>query len=287
MSGELRDVGVIIDGEDPLADAVQAGVALRLCHHCGADVRVFEQGGADRLVQLGWVDDLELPSYAGVEICGIRDQPVSDRRALRSPLSELLHEARQDGHWTKRAETRDLLEALRCTDLIIAGSPLTSEPAGRPDAEDIIQRAGRPVLIVPRKFAQRRSSELRIGHRVLIAWNASAPSSRTVHDALPFLRRAEEVTLLYVNEGHDRTKARHIVGAIADHLRRHEVKVQPEVMSAADEKPSRVILDRVSELDINLLVMGAFSRSRLSETWFGGASEDLLHEIGVPILTGH
>lgn len=287
MCDELKDVGVIIDGDDPLADAVQAGVALRLSHHCGADVRVFEQGGADRLVQLGWVDDLELPSYAGVEICGIRDQPVSDRHALRSPLSELLHEARQDGHWTKRAETRDLLEALRCTDLIIAGSPLTSEPAGRPDAEDIVERAGRPVLIVPRKFAQRRSSELKIGYRVLIAWNASAPSSRAVHDALPFLRRAEEVTLLYVNEGHDRTKARHVVSAIADHLRRHEVKVQPEVMSAMEKKPSRVILDRLSELDINLLVMGAFSRSRLSETWFGGASEDLLHEVGVPILTGH
>lgn len=200
MSGELKDIGLIIDGEDPLADAVQAGVALRLSHHHGAEVKVFEQGGADRTTQMAWVDDLELPPYAGVEICGMRDQPVSDRHALRSPLSDLLHEARQDGHWTKRAETRELLEALRCTDLIIAGSPLTSEPTGRPDAEDIIERAGRPVLIVPRKFAQRRSNELKIGYRTLIAWNASGPSSRAVHDALPFLRRADEVTLLYVTE---------------------------------------------------------------------------------------
>lgn len=287
MSGEVKDVGVIIDGEDPLADAVQAGVALRLSHHHGAGVRVFEQGGADRLGQLAWVDDLQLPSYAGVEICGIRGQLASDRHALRSPLSELLHEARQEGHWTKRADTRELLEALRCTDLIIAGSPLTLEPAGRPDTEDIVARAGRPVLIVPHKFAQRRSTELKIGYRVLIAWNASAPSSRAVHDALPFLRRAEEITLLYVDEAHNRTTARHIVDAITAHLARHEVKVRPEVMSARDASPSRVILDRVGELDINLLVMGAFSRSRLSETWFGGASEDLLHEVGVPILTGH
>lgn len=65
------------------------------------------------------------------------------------------------------------------------------------------------------------------------------------------------------------------------------MKVQSEVMSATDERPSRVILDRVGELDINLLVMGAFSRSRLRETWFGGASEELLHEVRVPVLTGH
>ncbi|WP_373852168.1 universal stress protein [Bradyrhizobium sp.] len=287
MYGALKDVAVIIDGEDPLVDAVQAGVALRLAHHHGAHVKVFEQGGADRLGQLAWIDDLELPPYAGVEICGISHEPPMGRHGLRSPLSELLHEARQSGHWGKRAETNELLQALRCTDLVVAGSPLTSEVGAKPDPEDIVTRVGRPVLIIPRKFAQRRSTERRIGHRVLIAWDASAPSARAVHDAMPFLRQAEEITLLYVDRGHDRTKGRHIIGPIADHLASHDVKVQSEIMPAGEAGASKVILERLGELDINLLVMGAYSRSRLAESWFGGVSEELLHAAQIAILTSH
>jgi nucleotide-binding universal stress UspA family protein len=121
----------------------------------------------------------------------------------------------------------------------------------------------------------------------LIAWNASAPASRAVHDAMPFLRRAEETTLLYVDDAHDRARARHLVSAIVDHLARHQVEVRAHVMTAADASPAHAILDRIDELGVNLLVMGAFSRSRLREIWFGGASEELLHQVGVPILTCH
>lgn len=287
MCAEIKDVAVVIDGEDPVADVVQAGVALRLSDYYGARIKVFEQGKADRLEQLTWIDGLELPPYAGIEICGIQDQRLRERYGLRSPLSELLHAARLDGGWVKRADANDLLQSLRSADLIVAGLPLTSKPSRKPEAEDIVMTAGRPVLVVPRKFAQRHVRGRTIGHRVLIAWNASAPSARAIHDALPFLRRAEEITLLCVSPDRDQTQARHSVDAMADHLARHDVKAQPDVMTAGGLGPSRVILDRIDELNINLLVMGAFGRSRLAESWFGGVSAELLHAVDIPVLTSH
>ena len=58
-------------------------------------------------------------------------------------------------------------------------------------------------------------------------------------------------------------------------------------MPAGEAGASKVILERLGELDINLLVMGAYSRSRLAESWFGGVSEELLHAAQIAILTSH
>jgi nucleotide-binding universal stress UspA family protein len=284
MAGEFRDVAVIIDGADPLTDAVGAGVALRLSHHHGACLTVFEQKDIGLSERLAWSADIDEMPYAGVEICGLPDsRPHSGRHRARSTLETLLHETQTNGRWLRPARSGDLWEQVRCADLIVVG--VSTSPDA--EADDVVARAGRPVLVLPRKFAQRQPKARRLGHRVLVAWDASAESARAVHDALPFLKCAEEVTVLFVNERHDWIGAQRLVASLADHLCRHGVKARPEVIPVADAWTSRVILDRLSELDANLLVMGAFSRSKLREAWFGGVSDDLLHAVTIPVLTSH
>lgn len=288
MTGELRDIGVILDGTDPMTDVVQASVALQLSHCHGACLTVFVQNDHDifeRSARLGCLND---PLCDGVAICGLRDVSVgSDRRGPRSPVEILAREAQSDGRWIRRLKTNDLLQRIRCVDLIIAGAPLKADVRSGTAADDVVARAGRPVLVLPHKFARKRPHERHLGFRVLIAWNASAESARATHDALPFLKRAEEVTLLLVNEEHDQIRTQHAVATFAEHLSRHGVKVRPEVIPSADAWPSRIILDRLDELDADLLVMGAFSRSKLRESWFGGVSDELLHATSVPVLTSH
>jgi nucleotide-binding universal stress UspA family protein len=288
MAGEYKDVGVIIDGTDPISDTVQAGVALRLSHHHGACLTVFEQADIEGFERPTLLGDTDETPYAGVEICGLRDAPLRvGRHGLRSSMETLLHETRSSGRWINRVSAADLLEHIRSMDLVVVGSPITVDPGITTHTGDVVARAGRPILVLPRKFARRRPNERQLGHRILIAWNASAESARAVHDALPFLRSAEEVTVLFVNEHRDRIGAQRLVASLAAHLCRHGVKVRPEVMHVADAWPARIILDRLSELDANLLVMGAFSRSRLKEAWFGGVSDELLHAVAIPVLTSH
>ena len=289
MGDSLKDVAVIIDGADHLADTIQAAVALRLSHHHGACLTVFEQGSRDSLPPLAWIDETDDEPYAGGQICGFHDAtPPTGRHSSRSPIETLLHEAHSAGRWITRLRSDELLAHIRCMDLVVVGAPILVDGRITNEADDIVARAGRPVLVMPHKFARRRPQDRQIGHRILIAWNASAESARAVHDALPFLKCAEEVTLLFVDEHNDGQGAQQqSVNALAEHLRRHGVEARPEAIPVADAWPARIILDRVNELNANLLVMGAFSRSRLREVWFGGVSTELLHAVTIPVLTSH
>lgn len=288
MCADLKDIALVIDGEDPLADAVQAGVALRLAHHYGARICVFEQSPTLDFEHLSWgADDPSADGYACVEVSGLVEQQRGRRFGERPALSELLREARDEGDWHKQSAAKDLLEHLRCVDLVVAGSPPGLGKSTTLEVADIVMQAGRPVLIVPRKFAQRHYTNRKIGFHALVAWNASAPAARAIHDALPFLQKAEEITLLFVNQHRSKIAAHRLVSAMAAHLKRHGVNVRPEVSIATGHHVSRIISERLAELDVDLLVMGAFSRSRLSETWLGGTSEELFRDAAVPILTSH
>lgn len=287
MADELKDIGVVLNGDDPLTDSVVAGTALRLAHHYGATLTGFEQADTE-LDSPSWRDDDDDGPYAAVDFCRLSKPRESERYLRSSAMAELRREARdRGGGWHKGVRFRDLLTTIRCSDLVVAGSPLSEGRWLEPDSADIVVAAGRPVLLVPRKFAQRRPSQRKVGYRVLLAWNASAPSARAIHDGLPFMRLAEEVTLLFVNHDKDNQPAQHLLGLVAAHLNRHGVHVRQEVISSIGASAAQAILDRLTALDINLLVMGAFSRSKLSETWFGGASEDLFHQVGIPIVTAH
>ncbi|CAM5281669.1 hypothetical protein ATER59S_00409 [Aquamicrobium terrae] len=287
MADELKDISVVLNGDDPLTDSVVAGTALRLAHHFGAMLAGFEQANTE-LDSPSWRDDDDDGPYAAVDFCGLSKPRESERYLRSSAMAELRREARHSGSgWHKGVRLHDLVPTIRCSDLVVVGSPLSQGRWLEPDPADIVLTAGRPVLLVPRKFAQLRPSQRKIGHRALIAWNASAPSARAIHDALPLLRLAEEVTLLFISHDKDTQPAQKLLAMIAAHLNRHGLHVRPELIPSDGTTAAQTILDRLSALDINLLVMGAFSRSKLSETWFGGASEDLFHEVGIPILTAH
>jgi len=86
----------------------------------------------------------------------------------------------------------DLVAKLgRLSDLVIAARPT---PESSVSAQLVLNAAlfetGRPVLVAPPGGAAG------FGHRLAIAWNGSAQASRAVAAAWPFLKKADEVTLL-------------------------------------------------------------------------------------------
>jgi len=153
--------------------------------------------------------------------------------------------------------------------------------------ESVAMESRRPLVVVPHIGYARP-----VGRKVLLAWNDSTEAMRAATEAMPLLRAAEKVTLLVI-DGHKRdepaTSDREEPpgSRAAGWLARHGVNVEVinDVSDGTDV--GSIILSRVSDLDIDLVVMGIYGHSKWRETLFGGASKTMLGHMTVPTLIAH
>jgi nucleotide-binding universal stress UspA family protein len=173
----------------------------------------------------------------------------------------------------------------RYADLAIIGQsdPDGPAPGATSDLpERVIMSSGRPALVVP--YVGRFDP---VGRRVLVAWNAGREATRAVNDALPFLERAERVTVLSVNPENSEDDGG-IAGAdIALHLTRHGVRAEATTVVTDDVRVDDMILSQAADVEADLIVMGAYGHSRLGELVLGGATRHLLRQITVPVFMSH
>ena len=190
------------------------------------------------------------------------------------------YEAKRPGHLGA------VLDHARAADLVIAAQKESDwDYADMFNVPDwIVMESGRPVLIVP------KSGEIHsIGERVLVAWNNSRESSRAVFEALPLLMAAKEVRVLCVEESGKPQTTSDLPGAeICAALARHGVTcVADHIKPSAQREPGELLLDQVGKHNCDVLVMGCYGRSRLSEFILGGASRHVLQHATVPVLMAH
>jgi nucleotide-binding universal stress UspA family protein len=181
---------------------------------------------------------------------------------------------------------------MRYADIGVVGQRDPEQTFGDMNAslpESVAMESRRPVLVVPRIGYDRP-----VGRNVLLAWNDSPEAMRAATEAMPLLQAAEKVTLLVIDankrnididdpDSHDDPPGSRAAGWLA----RHGVNanVINDVSDGSDV--GSVILSRVSDLDIDLVVMGIYGHSKLRETLFGGASKTMLGNMTVPTLIAH
>lgn len=173
----------------------------------------------------------------------------------------------------------------RCCDLVVVGQtdPHTNvEGVARDFPQQVVLHTGAPVLIVPYAGSFGAAFE-----RVAIAWKGTREAARALHDALPLLRSAAQVVLLGIGE--DGTETPSDDDAMQDArvwLARHgvsaEARFEPRRIEVGD-----AVLSLVSELSLDLVVMGGYGHSRLHEWVLGGATRQLLAQMTVPVLMSH
>jgi len=176
-----------------------------------------------------------------------------------------------------------VMEHGRAADLIIAGqtdpdwdlSPLLDFP------ERLALESGRPVLVIPYAGRYRQ-----IGRNVVIAWKPTREAARAVFDALPLLQAAENVHILEV-KGRGAEAGLAPDTSIAAALARHGIRPIIRTSVAPDISVGDDILSRLSDLDADLLVMGAYGHSRMREMVFGGATRSIARHMTVPTLFAH
>jgi len=144
--------------------------------------------------------------------------------------------------------------------------------------EEVLLGCGRPVLVVP-AFGHFPDA----GNRVVIAWDGSREASRAVHDALPFLRGARTVTLMAFQ--------RPATGAapalpdldIAAHLKAHGVAAKYERVLVDELGIADLLLNRCSDEQADLIVMGARARAGLPARR-ADSFHEILRSMTAPVL---
>lgn len=245
-----------------------------------------------RLSALFVVPDYFMPSYVEAQISTdiimqINEEAVARAKETMDKIKEQVSAAglSVDSYIEEGNLIGILNDYARYTDLLVLGQSQPDDPDNISEvlADQLVIEGGAPCLVIP--FIGAREN---LGKRILVAWNESRESARALKDALPLLKHADMVQVLFIkpkshDQAHTATQEKVIISYLADH------GISANVSLCIDNHldPGNTILTQANDNDIDLVVMGAFGHSRLREIVLGGATRHLLKEMTTPILISH
>jgi nucleotide-binding universal stress UspA family protein len=166
----------------------------------------------------------------------------------------------------------------RLSDFIVLPRPAISEIAAQRCADAAIFGTGRPTLLVGDTLTEN------LARHVLIAWNGSLQASRAVFGAMPLLRLAKRVTIFtaleYGAEAVD-------LEDLATSLRDRGIRTPEVVFPSGERSTGAALVMAAQSHHATLIVMGAYTHSRLREAFLGGVTKHLLTHAPVPLLMSH
>lgn len=165
-----------------------------------------------------------------------------------------------------------LADQMRVSDLGIMSFGAGVDVGKRFVASGGIFSSGRPLLLVP-------PGHVAASHpsRVVLAWDASPAAVRAIHGALPFIKRAETVTVVSVTDDKEFRPGQSGV-ELAHLLARHGAHAAFRPVQRGRGGVARAILDVAREVQADMMVMGAVRHAPLRNLVFGSATMDLLDQ---------
>lgn len=200
-----------------------------------------------------------------------------------SPVRDTPTAAGYSARFLRRTGREDevVAERGRLADLIAIAIP-AAQPRSAPSftLDACIRETGRPVLIVPSPT----DGNATFGKRIAIAWNGSTESGRAIRAAMPFLEKAEQVTVLSIGEGATATPTG---PEVIEYLGWCGVAAEHVVLPVGQAGAPKALLDGVVACKADMLVMGAYTRSQMRRLIFGGITAEVLAATAVPVLMVH
>lgn len=167
----------------------------------------------------------------------------------------------------------------RLADLVVLGRPTPStDPSLTMVLNAALFETGRPVLAAPPE------SVATVGKKVAIAWRPTPEAARAIAGALPLLERAESV--LVVSPKDESTPA--TAGPdLAGYLARHGIAATTRAVTPLRRQVGEALMNVCSEEGVDLLVMGAYSHSRIRQLILGGATSYVMSQARIPVFMAH
>jgi len=167
----------------------------------------------------------------------------------------------------------------RLADITVMARPQdTSSPTLEGGIEACLFESGHPVYLVPPGPGPLS------GKKVGIAWNDSPEAAHAVSAALPFLERAEMVTAISIGG--------YSLDRLGEYLSLHGItsaahSVEQDSSGLLEDTTGEQILDICRHLQLDLLVMGAYTHLRIRQLIVAGATRTVLARSPIPILMAH
>lgn len=191
-----------------------------------------------------------------------------------------------DGEWqVSQGDTiESLCHASRWCDLVVLERPqlVPDAPTGWGVVSRTVFGASAPVVVVPET-----AKCATVGARIVVAWNQSREAMLAIHGALPLLARAEQVLVLEGEAGENPFGLRYLPKLdLRAWLRRRGIDAEFRAFEARKER-GPALLDAAHAAQGDLIVMGAWGHSRITELVLGGATRHLFQSSDLPLLVAH
>lgn len=230
--------------------------------------------------------------YPGISTAMLQatiSQADATAEALRLAATTYLEQ--QDVRWSvehavaQMGALPDLIaQRARFSDLVVQTRPYGA--GTKPEAAAMIEAAlfdgHAPVLIAPDSGLSAKPMA-----RVVLAWNQSDEAMAAVRSALPLLIAAQLVNITVIDPPLHGSERSDPGGALAQYLSRHGVKAEVSVLARTQPNVGDILTRHATEIGADLIVMGAYSHSRLRESILGGATRSLLERPDLPVFMAH
>jgi nucleotide-binding universal stress UspA family protein len=228
-----------------------------------------------------------VPEAVPMQLDAVR-QRATDARAVAGEWADVMRTAGLEGNWrVGNGDTVTVLtHAAAGYDLLVMERSSTMRgdaPVGFGVVSRTVFGSSRGVLVVPEAAPVRT-----LGEHVLVAWSGSRESALAVRSSLPLLRKAARVTVIDGSRDEDPGTCALPHTDIRTWLDTHGVQAEVSALGEnAASAPGPALLDTAHAENADLIVMGAWGRSRLSEMVLGGTTRYLFMQSDVPMLVAH
>lgn len=180
--------------------------------------------------------------------------------------------------WLEKVGTPDRIMSIvgPLNDLIVVSRTASKGTVARLFMLAALLHSGRPVLVNP------PGRTAVPGKTIAIAWNQSPESARVVYSCMPLLQQAQHVTIISAGrENRPGPKSLHL----AAYLKYYGIDASRTVTRGKDVAAE--LMSACKDDEVDLVLMGAYSRPRLRELVFGGLTEYMLRKSTLPVVMQH
>lgn len=183
--------------------------------------------------------------------------------------------------WREENGREDEIVAIRgrLFDFTVVGRPVRDAALPSPiTLEAALLDTGRPILIVPPTMPPVT------GGHVAVAWESSPEAARALSAAIPILEKADKVTLLSADpveppsipptEGIARLAWSGIAATVV-------------TFDVTQEEIGAAYLKHAAEVSADMLIKGAYARSRVRQMILGGRTRHIISHTEIPVFLSH
>jgi nucleotide-binding universal stress UspA family protein len=198
--------------------------------------------------------------------------PIVDAPATMDRITASFCE--EDGRAAER-----LMARARLSDLVVLAR--FTRPNGLPLdlQEQLVRGCGRPIIFTARSPA---AAGLRTA---MVCWKDAAEPARALGAALPYLRNAERVFVVAVDEGD--ALLSNTAEDVTAYLGWHGIRAQPRSLAAKGQPTAAVLTSAAADCGADFLIMGSFGHGRARAMIFGSCTQAMLRGVDLPILLAH